>query len=665
MKDNFRLSKFSIKVKLIGITTLIIVASLSLMIFIASTFFKDDSEKRIQENNLQIVNLIGQKVEREILTIASKVNTQALLQEQKIDNELKTLFQVLFFRDNPSFLYLAISKKSGNSWVPEKEMFNEESLIQRQIEKNSISNIRGIIGEAFQPAFTNSLVIKNLSPTILKPLLGIAMPFGSSQDSRMVVLYMDSLEFQKAFEMEGINTSFLVDSEGSVLAHPDTEVVLSGKSFKSSPIVKTLLESKNDNGLSQFEENGKEFLGSFKKISISGLGIVSTVEVDLAFAAVYKIQRINIYILIIVLNLSILVVFFFSRTISEPIKRLVGATKQIEAGDFRVDIQPASRDEIGLLTDSFVEMGLGLEEKEKVKSILGNMIDPVVVAEAMKDMAALKRGSEKEITSFFSDVAGFSTISEQLRSEELANLLNEYLSAMTIILKKHDGVLDKYIGDAIVGIFNAPIDIQNHEYSACLASIEMVKKLSDLRKYWKKNNLYSQEAQNMDARIGLNSGLAKVGFMGTDALASYTMMGDTVNLAARLEAAGKDYGVNILISESTATAVRDQMFTRMIDLVRVKGKNEPVKIFELIDTQKNVADNIREATDLYEKGFNLYLKRDFAKAIKSLDKSLLAKFPKNDSGKDKAINLLKERCQDYIDNPPQSDWDGVFTRTHK
>lgn len=206
-------------------------------------------------------------------------------------------------------------------------------------------------------------------------------------------------------------------------------------------------------------------------------------------------------------------------------------------------------------------------------------------------------------------MAGFSTISEQLKSEDLAALLNEYLSAMTIILKENDGVLDKYIGDAIVGIWNAPVDVSNHPSKAAKASIEMVRKLADLREYWTKNNLYTSEAREMDARIGLNTGPAKVGFMGTDALASYTMMGDTVNLAARLEAAGKDYGVNILISETTKTHIQDEFFTRELDLVRVKGKNEPVKLYELIAFQNDVKDSIAESAKEYEAGFKLYLKR--------------------------------------------------------
>ncbi|MCX7998709.1 MAG: adenylate/guanylate cyclase domain-containing protein, partial [Leptospiraceae bacterium] len=284
----------------------------------------------------------------------------------------------------------------------------------------------------------------------------------------------------------------------------------------------------------------------------------------------------------------------------------------------------------------------------------------VVVQEAMKDLGALKRGSEKIITAFFSDVAGFSTISEQLSSVDLARLLNEYLSAMTIILQSHGGVLDKYIGDAIVGIFGAPVDLPEHPLKACRASLEMIAKLKDLKAYWTKNNLYTKEAQEMDIRIGLNTGPAKVGFMGTDSMGSFTMMGDTVNLAARLEAAGKDYGVNILISQYVKQHIEKEIFTRELDRVRVKGKNEPVTLYEVICLRTEVPSNIREATEAYDEAFRYYLKREWIKAIQLLEYSEKAK-----SQKDKAVRLLKERCEAYLQSPPEENWDGVFTRTHK
>jgi len=299
-------------------------------------------------------------------------------------------------------------------------------------------------------------------------------------------------------------------------------------------------------------------------------------------------------------------------------------------------------------------------EKRKYSKVLSNMVDPTIVSEALNDLEALKRGGEKEITAFFSDVAGFSTISEQLSSVDLAALLNEYLSAMTIILKENKGTLDKYIGDAIVGIFGAPIDRPNHFLEAAKASLEMIDKLEELKKYWKEHDKYIPDAQEMNVRIGLNTGIAKVGFMGTDSLASYTMMGDTVNLAARLEAAGKDYGVSILISENTKVKIEKEFFTRELDTVRVKGKNEPVKIYELISTRSNVNPVIKEATELYEEAFRLYLNREWQKAIAKFQESKKVK-----GKKDKAVDMLLERCEFYLKNPPDETWDGVFTRTHK
>ncbi|MCB1141151.1 MAG: adenylate/guanylate cyclase domain-containing protein [Leptospiraceae bacterium] len=299
-------------------------------------------------------------------------------------------------------------------------------------------------------------------------------------------------------------------------------------------------------------------------------------------------------------------------------------------------------------------------EKRKYSKVLSNMVDPTIVSEALNDLEALKRGGEMQITAFFSDVAGFSNISEQLNSKDLAALLNEYLSAMTIILKENKGTLDKYIGDAVVGIFGAPIVRKEHFYEAAIASLDMIDKLEDLKKYWTANNLYIKDAQEMNVRIGLNTGLAKVGFMGTDNLASYTMMGDTVNLAARLEAAGKDYGVSILISENTNNLIKERMFTREMDAVRVKGKNEPVKLYELISRRGQTDPKVLESSALYEEGFKLYLKREWKNAISRFEEAINAK-----GKKDKAATMLIDRCQFYLANPPDESWDGVFTRTHK
>jgi adenylate cyclase len=358
--------------------------------------------------------------------------------------------------------------------------------------------------------------------------------------------------------------------------------------------------------------------------------------------------------------LSIFFAIFISGVVVQKIKRIISSAEDVGQGNLQVEFEFGGNDEFGKLTVALNQMVNGLREREKIKGILGSMIDPVVVSEAMKDLQALKRGSEKNITAFFSDIASFSAISEKLSSPELADLLNEYLSAMTIILKSNGGVLDKYIGDAIVGIFNSPVDVEDHTYKAVIASIDMQYKLAELKEQWVKNQKYIPEAREMSFRIGLNTGLAKVGFMGTDELASYTMMGDTVNLAARLEAAGKDYGVNILVTDSVEKQIHGRIFTRKLDVVRVKGKSEPVTLFEVIAKKGEESESIRIATEYYEKGLDEYLKRNWKEAIGLFQKSL-----KEREGKDKSTLILISRCETYAKEPPPSDWDGVFTRTNK
>ena len=300
------------------------------------------------------------------------------------------------------------------------------------------------------------------------------------------------------------------------------------------------------------------------------------------------------------------------------------------------------------------------KDKRKFNSILRNLVDPSVVSHALEDMEALREGGEWEITAFFSDVAGFSSISEELTPKQLAKLLNEYLSAMTEILKYNHGTLDKYIGDAIVGIFGAPLKRATHATDACIAALNMVKRIEELRKVWNETDAYTPEARKMNFRIGLNCGVAKVGFMGTDSLASYTMMGDMVNLAARLEAAAKDYGTKILVSDAIYAVCKDKFHFRYMDKIRVKGKEQPVEIYSLESTLEEKVQNEVEGAKIYFESFQLYLGRNWQKAIQGFEEA-----EKVFNRKDKASRMLMERCQNLSENPPPENWDGVYTRTVK
>ncbi len=661
----FQLSKWTIKIKLITIISIIFVLSISTMILLATYFFREDSRVRIIETNMKIADAVGSEMRTEFASIIEKVKLILITMVMEDKKNDKNVFLDIFFQDDKDLLMIGEYAKDGDKLNPVfSPRYNTEALKELELNEFDLDKSVYMHARNFMESFTGKDLVHNISLGTKLPTFAISVPRDRKTLDTIIIVVLRTNRIKGAFQQSktGITEIFLINDRGDIIVHPEEQSVLNEKNLFELPIIQEMLKSKLDSGQKTYYDKiaKEEYIGSYKKIGFAGVGVISTVPEKKAFAEVYRIQRRNILIMTITLCIAFLIIYNYSNTLTTPLLKLVLATKEIEAGNFHVPIQPTSKDEVGLLTNSFVDMGKGLEERDKVKNILGNMVDPVVVKEAMIDLQALKRGAEKQITAFFSDVASFSTISEKLSSVDLATLLNEYLSAMTIILKQHNGVLDKYIGDAIVGIFNAPVDVPNHPLEAAKASVEMIKKLNDLRDYWTKNGLYIKEAQAMDIRIGLNTGPAKVGFMGTDALASYTMMGDTVNLAARLEAAGKDYGVNILVSENTKKGIEQEMFIRFLDLVRVKGKHEPVQIYELVCSKKEVPRDIVESAEIYNEAFQLYLKQDWTNAIAKFSEVILLS-----QKKDKAAELLIDRCVYYSNSNPGENWDGVFTRKHK
>jgi len=297
------------------------------------------------------------------------------------------------------------------------------------------------------------------------------------------------------------------------------------------------------------------------------------------------------------------------------------------------------------------------EEKMRkgVRSAFENFMDPKVVHEILKEPENIKLGGEeREVTVYFSDIEKFSTISEKLQPAELIELLNEYLSEMTDQILDHGGFLDKYIGDAIVAAFGAPLEQPDHAVKACLTTIDNQKRISEL------NAKFKEEGRlQIKARIGLNTGRVLVGNVGSTNRLSYTVIGDEVNLGARLEAANKYYGTYTMISERTYELAKDHIEARELDLILVVGKEKPVKVYELIDRKGQIEDSKREVIKLYEDGLEMYRGKEWQKAIDLFQKAL------NKDPHDGPSLTYIERCKDYIQNPPPENWDGVYVLTEK
>lgn len=297
-----------------------------------------------------------------------------------------------------------------------------------------------------------------------------------------------------------------------------------------------------------------------------------------------------------------------------------------------------------------------VERKEKRKAIgaFSKYVSPILVQQIMKHPERLKLGGERRrITVFFSDIRGFTDISEKLSPEGLVLLLNEYLSAMTEVILRNKGLVDKYIGDAIMAFWGAPLDEEQHAELACWSALEMRDRLKVLQEEWKGKNL-----PHFDVGMGLNTGDAVVGNMGSVDRFDYTAMGDTVNLSSRLESLTKQYGVGILLSHATQQVIQAGFVTRELDLVAVKGKKEPVAIYELVGKKGEVAQRELDLIDHFEDGLKLYKKRKWNDAIKEFERALKLR-------QDKPSELFIERCHAFLKSPPPKDWVGVWVMTTK
>jgi adenylate cyclase len=257
-------------------------------------------------------------------------------------------------------------------------------------------------------------------------------------------------------------------------------------------------------------------------------------------------------------------------------------------------------------------------------------------------------GSRRTITIYFSDIAGFTSVSEQLQPEELVELLAEYLEAMTQEMMQAGGTVDKYIGDAIMAFWGAPKPVPDHPLVACRTALGNQRTLQRLRDKWT-----SQGKPAIRARIGLHTGEAVVGNFGSESRLDFTAIGDAVNLASRLENINEYYGTEILISDATYQHVRNDVVSRPLDKVAVKGKQQGIVIHELIGVAGEVSPSKVDRVEVHRKAFHHYLKRDWGKAIVLLDDLL-----REDPG-DVAAALLRKRCEDYRKEPPPEEWTGV------
>jgi adenylate cyclase len=290
------------------------------------------------------------------------------------------------------------------------------------------------------------------------------------------------------------------------------------------------------------------------------------------------------------------------------------------------------------------------QKKRYIHRAFSQYLSPAVIKELMDNPARLNLGGEERVlTAMFTDIAGFSLISEKMSPEEIVRMLNEYFTIMTEIIFAFNGTVDKYEGDAIMAFFGAPIQNQNHALETVRAAYYMQRRLEALRDKWEREN-----SPLLHMRIGINTGPMVVGNLGSIQKMDYTVMGDAVNLAARFEPINKLFGTKIIIGDETKKEVEDVFLTRELDFTRVPGRSGPVTIYEVLDEKTNADEATREKAKLFAEGRKLFLRREFVKA----KEIFLAILSRDESDTPSSIHV--KRCEYLIENPPEESWEGIF-----
>jgi adenylate cyclase len=406
-------------------------------------------------------------------------------------------------------------------------------------------------------------------------------------------------------------------------------------------------EMKGRGYLAFHDPSGRRILASFEGEPKYNLTFGVVVPEDDILGSIKHDLRTTLSLTVASLLLALAAAYAISRSISRPLATLAGQVDRIRRLDLG-DAPPVrtSISEVLLIDHSIQNMRKGLRSFKKYvpAEVVTRLLD--------QQKEAVIEGEKRELTIFFSDIAGFTGISERLSPEALVERLGRYFEEVTRILIDGAGTVDKFIGDAIMGFWGAPTPLPGHAELACRAALRAQESIAALNRAW-----LAEGGEVFNTRMGIHTGEAIVGNIGFEGRMNYTAIGDSVNLASRLEGLNKYYGTRILVSETTLRSAGDAVVARMVDLVTVKGKERPIGIHELLAMRADAPAETLRLAEAANAAFGHYLARRWAEAL-----DLLERLP---GGPDGPAQNLMERCRHCQANPPGPDWDGVFQHHEK
>ena len=579
--------KFPIALKHILLFSFLIILVLGLTTFLVSTLVRGDDRRKAEENNHTINARTAQTVQQTftnaqknsyiLFDAFSKIKEPAKKGGQA-SQEVRASLIADFFRVNDDIIFVS----SPDTNLKVNPSFKEKvggAAGEKKLSDFLIANKSAASGKVRYFNARETLGIDSIIFTFQYGPLNAVKNAAVGVDTKALAALMSS---------GANNATILVDQDSAVLINPDYEseqkIYVAAQSLIDS--IKDKEGVDNTQSLAETED-GRKFISVHK--TNDNLYVITSVSENSVFAVINRTTYRIILFSLAILFIAIMAIRLFSKNITNPIADLVDASAKIERGEFELDIEPRTHDEIGLLTSSFIQMGKGLAEREKLMVSFSKFTNKTIAQKAASGELALG-GENRNATIFFSDIRSFTAMSETMQPKEVVEFLNAYMTRMVECVNKTNGVVDKYIGDAIMAVWGAP----ESAGSPALDALNAVTAALMMRVSLFHFNQSRKERGLAPVRIGcgINSGPVVAGQIGSNERMEYTVIGDAVNLASRTEALNKPFATDILITENTYNLIKDKVIVEEMPGVHVKGKTDAIKMFAVI----NLAGKERPST---------------------------------------------------------------------
>ena len=546
--------RFPISLKQIILFSLLIILVLGVSASLVSTMIRTDERIKAEENNLTLNGRTAQTLQASFENIQNNSFVLFEALSKVSDITYKNDLVQTFFKSNPDVLFL-------NS--PETEL--ALSIEAKRYEAKLNSFLKN----------NNSDGVYNASDVFEKPALIFIYEYGPSNAVKKGMVGLDAQALSDLMSTGSNNATILLDKNANVIINPD----YSSKEVKRNDLLPLIEELMTNSAETNTQKIVDGVFTAVHQIQ-NDLFVVTSVSEKAVYAVINRTTYRIVLFSLAVLFIAIILIRIFSNSITNPIEDLVKASAQIENGDFELDIKPKTSDEIGLLTESFIEMGKGLSEREKLMVSFSKFTNKTIAKKAANGELTLG-GETRNATIFFSDIRSFTAMSETMRPEEVVEFLNAYMTRMVDCVNKTGGVVDKYIGDAIMAVWGAPESNGSPAEDAMNAVMAALMMRVSLYKF----NKERAEKNLPPVRIGcgINSGPVVAGQIGSNERMEYTVIGDAVNLASRTEALNKPFATDILITENTYNLIKDRILVEEMPGVHVKGKTDAIKMYAVIN----------------------------------------------------------------------------------